>query len=394
SDPKLVFYMTAGLLNCFFLIGASSYAIYIIFTYYNTASGLGSLLFLIPLSVETTVFLLMGIVQNWKRLHKRIAPLMGIFCIFIIGIALKDALGMFLALAVVFVILIAVFNQAYDTQFLQYVKNLPPTDTDTDLTGIYRTVQTFGLLADNLWIFAPCILFLVVCVGIETWYWKLSHQRRIDDFHQFRKDIKWIKSYSPANLKNSLKIETLWVNRAREYSRSKRITLAIKCYRKAASLNPEVADFWYELGNCYYIKRQYLRAIYCFRTCVSLVPGIKISLDALGKTYIKIKKFNSAIICLQKSLTTYSRDATSWVLMGRAYCGKKDYEQAILCYKRALNYNMQYSPAWFYMWQAYNNSGNLEQAGDCLDYARKIEPQIYQRLRTRDLVVKQMRKTV
>ena len=55
--------------------------------------------------------------------------------------------------------------------------------TETDLTGIYRTVQTigailgplvFGLLTDYLWVFAPCVLFLVVGCGIEGWYWKDS----------------------------------------------------------------------------------------------------------------------------------------------------------------------------------------------------------------------------
>ena len=114
--------MVVGLLNCFFLIGASSYAIYIFFTYFEVAPGIGSLLVLIPLGVETVTFLLVRQLYYWRRIYRRIIPLLGIFGALIIGIGYVVTLWIFLVNGRDLCDSNCTFNQAYNTQFLQIWK--------------------------------------------------------------------------------------------------------------------------------------------------------------------------------------------------------------------------------------------------------------------------------
>ncbi|TFH27118.1 MAG: MFS transporter, partial [Promethearchaeota archaeon] len=339
DDPKLTFYMVAGLFNCFFLIGASSYAIYIIFTYYGVASSIGSLLFLIPLSVETATFLLMGKVQNWHQLHQRILPLLGIFCLFIIGIAFVDTLWMFLVVAVIFVILIAVFNQAYDTQFLQYIKTLEATDTD--LTGIYRTVQTigailgpmvFGLLADHYWIFAPCILFLIVSSGIEFLYW--------------------------------------------------------------VGLIPKEVDQWVALGDKYSKERKLFRAILCFRRVVVRSPTHSDTRKNLGLLYITKGWYTQAILTFHHQLVLHEVDYIARIHLGRAYYNRKNLDHAIRCFEAAVAINPAFAPGWHCLSKAYSDNHNVFESHWCLERAIELDPEIAHRVFPPGFRLKDLRKAI
>ena len=167
--------------------GIGTYAIYMIFNYYEIPEIRGGLLLIIPTVSEAIIFIGVGAkVKNFTKFYKWAFY----FVIFVICstfvIIFYSELWYFMSLAALFGMSIAGMIQSTDTISISLI----PEEAKSELLGIYRIISMlgniigpalFGLMVDYLWPFLPGFFMLTMILVTMFIYMKMIKKSQIDE---------------------------------------------------------------------------------------------------------------------------------------------------------------------------------------------------------------------
>jgi len=179
NNKALVGCYLMAFINNIAFAGLGSYAIYMLFTYYEIPELIGGLYMIIPITLQVIVFIgVGGKVKKYTKFYKRIffitlLPICSAFFLFI-----YSPLWYYWTIGSVLVMLVAGTMQSTDTIAISLVS----ADNKSELLGIYRIIALlgniigpalFGLMVDFIWPFFPGFFSLFMVLLTVLIYWKM-----------------------------------------------------------------------------------------------------------------------------------------------------------------------------------------------------------------------------
>lgn len=161
------------------------------------------------------------------------------------------------------------------------------------------------------------------------------------------------------------------------------INSAIRYYRKAISLNPNMADAYSNIGAALMANKQYDEALSMLNKASELKPGdenIKKLISEI-KTIETSSKYDKAlelhqqgniseaIKLYQEALQTEPDNAEIYTNLGAAYQTNQNFDQALAMYKKAVELDATSTVALYYTGTAYHAKGDINQA---ISYYKKV----------------------
>ncbi|MDR0231198.1 MAG: tetratricopeptide repeat protein [Dysgonamonadaceae bacterium] len=158
-----------------------------------------------------------------------------------------------------------------------------------------------------------------------------------------------------------------WYQEGKSNSNASNFSEAIRCYRNALDINPNMSDAWYNLGIAYERKKGKSEAMECYQKAAQL--GNK---DA--QRLLTLQKGESSSVASpheQKPVVpVYS--AMSWYQEGKLNSDAGNYSEAIRCYRNALEINPNMSDAWYNLGIAYEREKKKFEAMECYQKAARL----------------------
>ncbi|MGL5076759.1 MAG: tetratricopeptide repeat protein, partial [Waterburya sp.] len=159
-----------------------------------------------------------------------------------------------------------------------------------------------------------------------------------------------------------------------ELLEQKQIKLAIACYRRAISQQPDFIDAYWQLGEILIGINKHQEAIACYRQALKVNPRQARSYLLLGKVFYQQQQWQPALACYQKAVELEPNNPDIQHNLGELLAREQQWEQAVVAYRQAIALRPNYS------W-SHNNLGDvllkLEQwqaSADCYRQAIKLKP--------------------
>ena len=124
-------------------------------------------------------------------------------------------------------------------------------------------------------------------------------------------------------------------------------------YRKAASVQPEIAELQANLGLMYYQTGKDQQAIAAFLQAIRLKPNLFVPNLFLGLDYIRLRRFREAIPYLKRAALIKPTDPEVQLALGQAYAAGGKISLAIASYRRAVQLNSGNADGWFHLGVTY-----------------------------------------
>ncbi len=137
---------------------------------------------------------------------------------------------------------------------------------------------------------------------------------------------------------------------------------AIDNYKKAVSINPKLAEAYYNLGIAYGEKGDTETAIIYYKKAIAINPNDAEAYNNLGNAYREKGDTETEIIYYKKAIAINPEHAKAYYNLGNAYGEKGDTETAIVYYKKAIDINPEYAKAYNNLGAAYQKKGDIETA--------------------------------
>jgi tetratricopeptide (TPR) repeat protein len=118
-----------------------------------------------------------------------------------------------------------------------------------------------------------------------------------------------------------------------------KLDIAASCYKKAILINPDFADFHYNLGNVLNDIGKPYEAIDSFKKVLQILPDNSIALFNLGVTLQKLGKLDEAVNYYELASKANPEDSDIKVNLGIAYQEFGQFDDAIEQYKLAIKIN-------------------------------------------------------
>ena len=128
---------------------------------------------------------------------------------------------------------------------------------------------------------------------------------------------------------------------------------AAEFYRKAANVQPKIAELQANLGLMYYQTGKHEQAIGAFKRAIRLKPRLFVPNLFLGLEYVKLKRFTEAISYLKQAALTKSTDLQVQLALGQAYAGSGRTRFASASYARATQLDPGNADAWYHLGVSY-----------------------------------------
>jgi tetratricopeptide (TPR) repeat protein len=128
---------------------------------------------------------------------------------------------------------------------------------------------------------------------------------------------------------------------------------AAEFYRKAVTLQPQVAELRANLGLMYYQTGKDEDAIQAFREALRLKPGLFVPNLFLGLDCVRTKRFAGAIPYLKQAAVLNSSDVQVYIALGQAYAGIGKTRLATASYLRAVKIDPRSADGWFHTGVSY-----------------------------------------
>ena len=169
-------------------------------------------------------------------------------------------------------------------------------------------------------------------------------------------------------------IAPLWFLIGLKYDSVRRYNEAIDAYRQAIRIEPENADYWFHLGlDCHNINR-HNEAIDAYSQAILINPDYNGAWNNLGTIYDKLKRYDEAIDAYRQALRTNSDHDEAWNNLGVTYINLKRYNDAIESYRQAIRINPKNDAAWHNLGRAYSKQKRYDEAIDAYDQSLRINP--------------------
>ena len=124
-------------------------------------------------------------------------------------------------------------------------------------------------------------------------------------------------------------------------------------YRKAVSLQPEIAELHANLGLMYYQTGKDEQAIDAFRQAIRLKPDLFVPHLFLGLDYSRLRRFHDAIPYLKQATVLNPTDPQAQTALAKAYAASGRTRLAIDAYRRAVQLDPGEADGWYHLGVAY-----------------------------------------
>ena len=112
---------------------------------------------------------------------------------------------------------------------------------------------------------------------------------------------------------------------------------AIKHYKKAIEINPNLHQAYNNLGITYKTLQRYDEAIRAYKKAIEINPNDDDAYYNLGNTYANLQRYDEAIRAYKKAIEINPNDDAAYNNLGVVYTfGKKDYKMARYYVKKAI----------------------------------------------------------
>ncbi len=147
-----------------------------------------------------------------------------------------------------------------------------------------------------------------------------------------------ISSYLKA-IKLAPKVAKYYINLGKAWEKVGDLTKANQAYYQGFSLEPDKvsAKNHFLLGNKLLEQRKAKSAIACYRRAITLEPDLIDAYWKLGEILLAIGNHQGAIACYQQALKVSPNQARSYFLLGQALYQQKRWQPALACYQKASN---------------------------------------------------------
>ena len=128
---------------------------------------------------------------------------------------------------------------------------------------------------------------------------------------------------------------------------------AAESYRKAVSLQPQIAELQANLGLMYYQTGKNQQSMAALNEALRLKPDLFVPNLFLGIDFLKLKRFKEAVPYLKKAALIKPTDPESYLALGQAYTATGRTRLAIAEYTRAVGADSRTADSWYQLGIAY-----------------------------------------
>jgi len=153
------------------------------------------------------------------------------------------------------------------------------------------------------------------------------------------------------------------------YARKGDLKKAIENWMKAAQLNPQDPDYFFNLGVAHFELKQYIEAIDALTRTLVICPIYYKANLILGTAYLKIRKFENAKKHIEKSLIVNKTNILAYLNLGAVYSILKDYKNGISMFEKVIELSPKEASAYMGLAKIYATLDNFERANF---YFRKV----------------------
>jgi tetratricopeptide (TPR) repeat protein len=128
---------------------------------------------------------------------------------------------------------------------------------------------------------------------------------------------------------------------------------AAQFYRKAVTLQPNIAEIRANLGLMYYQTGNDQQAIGSFLSAIHLKPTLFVPNLFLGLDYLRLKRFSEAIPYLKEAAVLNATDVQTRLALGQAYAGTGKTRLAVASFTLAVELAPANTQTWFHLGVSY-----------------------------------------
>ena len=137
---------------------------------------------------------------------------------------------------------------------------------------------------------------------------------------------------------------------------------AIENWMKAAQLNPQDPDYFFNLGVAFFETKKYIEAIDALTRTLAICPIYYKAHLILGTAYLKIRKFENAKKHIEKSLVINKNSLLAYLNLGTVNSILKDYKSGIDMFEKAIELSPKEASAYMGLAKIYSTIDNIEKA--------------------------------
>jgi tetratricopeptide (TPR) repeat protein len=144
-----------------------------------------------------------------------------------------------------------------------------------------------------------------------------------------------------------------------------RVQEAIKSYRQAVDLNPNLSWAYQNLGEIYRVQHEWEEAIAAYRQSIAVQPSSIASYVGLGKALMKLDRWQDAAIAYQKATELNPSSFESYHHLGEALAQLQQWPEAVQAYQHATQLNQNSALTYHYLGDALVECQQWEEAIEC-----------------------------
>jgi tetratricopeptide (TPR) repeat protein len=171
-----------------------------------------------------------------------------------------------------------------------------------------------------------------------------------------------------------LETPAAWFEAGLRLLQAGQIAQAEQCGRSALALDQGHADSLHLMGMLCVAAQQYDLAIEWFAMAIRQNPNVADYFSNLGLALQRKDRLDEAIRCFDRALLLSPNQAGIWLRMGEILQHQKRLDEAIKCFDHALTVNPDQAELWFRMGEMLQQEKRTEEAILSFDQALKLKP--------------------
>lgn len=195
-----------------------------------------------------------------------------------------------------------------------------------------------------------------------------------------------------------------YINVATLYKKSNQFQKAIKNYKRALEIDPEITSIYLNLGSIYLEQDNYQNAIDIFKKGVETKPSFAALRFRLAKAYYLNDDLSKAREEFNQVIDLNENAYKAYYYLGKIYYQKDNLQKAIYNYQQAIRYNPDYVSAYISLGDIYLEQENPYKA--ISQYTIAIDKndnypvghfhlaKVYMKLNMKEAAIAELRKTV
>jgi tetratricopeptide (TPR) repeat protein len=158
-------------------------------------------------------------------------------------------------------------------------------------------------------------------------------------------------------------------------------------FRRLATLQPDRAAIWLDLGNACAAAGELVDAIDCYRAALRLDPHFAPAWHDLGNFLFRLHDLGSAIVCYRNAVQHLPSDPLCAYSLGRALNLVGSHREALVHLARSCESDPSRADAWINLGNAHQHLGHSAEALRCFDLAVPLSDQPAQAQMNRAVVL-------